>query len=169
MAKKIGMNHKKFGSLVPNKSEPWKKEKQKLFTEMWLGSMMGPMGFIMRKLGPEAMEELDEETAKGCAADMKERGVDDALNFAMNYGVVNKNIFGSDVEVEGNPEKAILDMKRCSNLEAVLRFAEKGMPITKKQHCSGCINGYFKRVAENLGFTLDVEFSDKGCKMMISK
>jgi hypothetical protein len=151
---------------IPTLSE---EEKQKLFTEMWLGSMMGPMGFIMRKLGLEALEELDEETAKGCAADLKERGVDDALKFAMNYGVVNKNIFGSDVEVEGNLKKAILDVKRCSNLEVALQFAEKGMPITREQQCSGCINGYFKRVAENLGFTLDVEFSDKGCKMMIAK
>lgn len=25
MAKKLGLNPKKFGSLVPNKSEPWKK------------------------------------------------------------------------------------------------------------------------------------------------
>jgi len=152
---------------IPSLSE---EEKQKLFTEMWLGSMMGPMGFIMRKLGPEALEKLNEETAKGCAADMKARGVDDALKFAMDYGVENKNIFGSDVEVEGNPEKAVLDVKRCSNLEGALRFAEKGMPITKEQHCSGfCINGYFKRVAEILGFTLDVAFGDKGCKMTISK
>ena len=151
---------------IPNLSE---EEKQKLFMEMWLGSMMGPMGFIMRKLGPEALEELNEETAKGCSVEMRGRGVDDALKFAMNYAVVNKNIFGSDVEVEGDPEKAILDVKRCSNLEAALQFAEKGMPMTKEQHCSGCINGYFKRVAKNLGFTLDVVFGDKGCKMTISK
>jgi hypothetical protein len=144
-------------------------EKQKLFTEMWLGSMMGPMGFIMRKLGPEALEELNEEVARGCSVEMKGRGVDDALKFAMEYGVVNKNIFGSDVEVEGNPKEAILDVKRCSNLEVALRFAEKGMPVTKEQHCSGCINGYFKRVAKNLGFMLDVEFLDKGCKIRISK
>lgn len=151
---------------IPSLSE---EEKQKLFTEMWLGSMMGPIGFIMRKLGPEALEELNEEVARGCSEEMKGRGVDDALKFAMDYGVVNKNIFGSDVEVEGNPEKAIIDVKRCSNLEVALRFAEKGMPVTKEQHCSGCINGYFKRVAKNLGFTLDVEFSDKGCKITISK
>jgi len=133
------------------------------------GAMMGPMGFIMRKLGPDALEELNEESAKGCAADMKERGVDDPLKFAMNYAVVNKNIFGSDVKVTGNPEKAVLNMKRCRNLEAALEFAEKGIPITKEQHCSGCINGYFKRVAKNLGFTLDVEFTDKGCTMTVSK
>ena len=113
-------------------------EKQKLFMEMWLGAMMGPMGFIMRKLGPDALEELNAESAKGCAADMKERGIGDPLKFAMNYAVINKNVFGSDVEVTGNPEKAVLDMKRCSNLEAALEFAEKGMPITKEQHCSGC-------------------------------
>ncbi|MEA2075062.1 MAG: hypothetical protein U9O85_04950 [Euryarchaeota archaeon] len=151
---------------IPTLSE---EEKQKIFMEMWLGAMMGPMGFIMRKLGPEALEELNDEAAKGCAADMKERGVDDPLKFAMNYGIVNKNVFGSDVEVTGNPEKAILDIKRCSNLAAALQLAEKGMPITKEQHCSGCINGYFRRVAKNLGFTLDVEFTDKGCTMTIGK
>ncbi len=151
---------------IPSLSE---EEKQKLFMEMWLGAMMGSMGFIMRKLGPEAMEELNEEAAKHCAADLKGRGVGDALKFTMNYAVVNKNIFGSDVKVEGNPAKAILDMKRCRNLEAALRYSEKGMPMTKEQHCSGCINGYFKRVAENLGFNLDVEYTEKGCRMTISK
>jgi len=45
---------------IPSLSE---EEKQKLFTEMWLGSMMGPRGFIMRKLGPEALGELNEEVA----------------------------------------------------------------------------------------------------------
>ena len=121
---------------IPTLSE---EEKQKLFMEMWLGAMMGPRGFIMRKLGPDAMEEANAESAASCAADLKVRGVEDPLKFAMNYAVVNKNIFGSDVTVEGTPEKVILDMKRCRNLEAALEFAEKGMPMTKEQHCSGCI------------------------------
>lgn len=151
---------------IPTLSE---KERQKMFTEMWLGSMMGHMGFILQKLGPGAIEELNNEAAKNCAMDLKVRGVNDPLKFAMDYGVVSKNIFGSDVLVEGDPEKAVLDVKRCSNLEAALRFAEKGMPITKEQHCSGCINGYLKRVAENLGFNMDTEFREKGCKITISK
>ncbi len=144
-------------------------EKQKIFTEMWVGTMMGAMSFIMRKLGPEAMEESDDETTTQCAADMKARGVDDPLKFAMDYAVVNKNIFGSDVEVSGNSKRAILDVKRCSNLVVALKFAERRMPITKEQYCSGCVNGYFKRVAKNLGFNMNVEFTEKGCKMIISK
>ena len=144
-------------------------EKQKLFTEMWLGSMMGSFGFIMRKLGQDSLEESNDEAAKGCATDMKGRGVNDPLQFAMSYGVINKNVFGSAVEVEGTPERAILDTRKCSNLEAALEFAKKGIPITKEQHCSGCIEGYFKLVAKTLGFILDVELRDKGCKMTISK
>ena len=151
---------------IPTLSE---EEKQKLFMDMWFGAMIRPMGFIRRKLGPEAMEELNDESAASCAADLKAQGVDDPLQFAMSYAVINKNVFGSNVEVTGNPEKATLAMKRCSNLEVALQFAEKGMPLTKEQHCSGCINGYFKRVAENLGFTFDVEFTDTGCVMTMSK
>ena len=74
---------------IPSLSE---EEKQKLFTEMWLGSMMGPMGFIIRKLGPEALEELNEEMARGSSVEMRGRGVDDALKFVMDYGVENKTI-----------------------------------------------------------------------------
>lgn len=81
---------------IPTLSE---EEKQKIFMEMWLGAMMGPMGFIMRKLGPEAMEEANAESAASCAADLKGRDVDDPLKFAMSYAVINKNIFGSDVAV----------------------------------------------------------------------
>lgn len=103
---------------IPTLSE---EEKQKIFTEMWFAVMMGSMGFIMQKLGPEALEELNDESAKGCATDMKGRGIDDALKFAMNYAVVNKNIFGSDV---------VVDTKRCSNLEAALEFSDKGCKMT---------------------------------------
>ena len=160
------IRHGELKMEIPTLSE---EEKQKIFTEMWFAVIMGSRGFILQKLGQEALEELNDESANGCATDMNGRGIDDALKFAMNYAVVNKNIFGSDVVVEGTPERAVLDTKRCSNLEAALEFAAKGMPITKEQHCAGCIDGYFKRVAKNLGFSLDVEFSDKGCKMTISK
>jgi hypothetical protein len=49
-----------------------------MFTEIWFGSMIGPMGFIIRKLGQDAQEELNEKVAKSCSNEMKGRGVDDA-------------------------------------------------------------------------------------------
>lgn len=42
------------------------------------------------------------------------------------------------------------------------------MPITKERHCHGYINGYFRRVAHNLGLSLEEEFTEQGCKMTIT-
>ena len=84
------------------------KEKQKIFREMWMGAMMGYIGFIVEKLGIEAIEELNSLGAKKCALDLRSKGIDDPLKFAMNYAVVNKNVFGSDVVVEGMKTKLSL-------------------------------------------------------------
>lgn len=146
-----------------------KKELQKIFREMWMGTLMGDIGFIVRKLGPEALDELNDAAAEHCATDLRRRGVDDPLKFAMGYAIINKNVFGSDVEVDGNEMKAVLNIKRCANLETAMEFKEKGMPITREEHCNGCIEGYFRRVTGNLGFGLGVEFTDTGCRMSISR
>ena len=145
------------------------KEKQKIFREMWMGAMMGYIGFIVEKLGIEAIEELNSLGAKKCALDLRSKGINDPLKFAMNYAVVNKNVFGSDVVVEGDENKAKLITIKCANLDTAMEFKEKGMPITREQHCDGCINGYFKKVAENLGLKLEAEFTENGCEITIEK
>jgi len=145
-------------------------ERQRVFQEMWTGMMLGNIGFIMRKLGPDALEELNSEVASSCAADMNARGVDDPVKFAMNYAVVNKNVFGSGgVSVEGNADEAVLTTATCANLKTAMDFGSRGMPITKEEYCNGCINGYFKRVAKNLGFGLAAEFTDRGCRIKIHR
>ncbi|HHI30191.1 MAG TPA: hypothetical protein ENL17_00575 [Candidatus Methanoperedenaceae archaeon] len=145
-------------------------ERQQICREMWTGMMLGNTGFIMRKLGPDALDELSSEVASGCASDMKARGVDDPVKFAMNYAVVNKNVFGSEgVSVEGYASEAVFTTATCANLATAMEFGSKGMPITKEDYCNGCIDGYFKRVAENLGFGLEAEFTEKGCRIKIHR
>ena len=145
-------------------------ERQQKCREMWTGMMLGNIGFIMRKLGSDALEELNNEVASGCAADMKAQGVDNPVKFAMNYAVVNKNVFGSKgVNVEGGADNAVLTTATCANLKTAMDFGSRGMPTTKEEYCNGCINGYFKRVAENLGFGLAAEFTDRGCRIKIHR
>ena len=145
-------------------------ERQQICREMWTGMMHGITGFIMRKLGPDALEELNSEVASGCASDMKARGVDSPVKFAMNYAVVNKNVFGSEgVSVEGDAYEAVLTTARCANLESAMEHGSRGMPITRNEYCSGCIDGYFKKVAENLGFGLEAEFTERGCRIKIQR
>jgi len=145
-------------------------ERQRIFTQMWVGQMYGAIGFIMQKLGPQALEEYNEGVAKQSAEQFKAMGWDNPMGFAMAQAVTCKNVFGSEVEVLPSEDGSVtLDIKRCANLEAALEFAQKGGPITREQHCGGCINGYFKPVAEKLGLRLQAGFTDKGCKMTIRK
>jgi len=128
-------------------------ERQQICREMWTGMMHGITGFIMRKLGPDALEELNSE-----------------VKFAMNYAVVNKNVFGSEgVSVEGDAYEAVLTTARCANLESAMELGSRGMPITRNEYCSGCIDGYFKKVAESLGFGLEAEFTERGCRIKIQR
>ena len=128
-------------------------ERQQICREMWTGMIHGINSFIMRKLGPDALEELNSE-----------------VKFAMNYAVVNKNVFGSEgVSVEGDACEAVLTTARCANLESAMDLRSRGMPITRNEYCSGCIDGYFKKVAENLGFGLEAEFTERGCRIKIQR
>lgn len=145
-------------------------ERQNMFTQMWVGQMYGAIGFIMQKLGPQALNEYNEQGARQSAEQFKAVGKEDPLGFALAQAVTCKNVFGSDVDVIPNKDEGItLDIKECANLKTALEFAEKGAPITKEQHCGGCINGYFRPVAEKLGLNLKAEFTDNGCKMTIRK
>lgn len=102
------------------------KERQKMFTQMWVGQIYGAIGFIMEKLGPQALEEYNEQGAKQSAEQLKAMGKDDPMGFAMAQAVCGKNVFGSDVDVVPNEDgSVVLDIRKCTNLETALEFAEK--------------------------------------------
>ena len=51
----------------------------------------------------------------------------------------------------------------------VLNIKKGLLPITKEEFQRGCIEGYFKPRAEKLGLELDVEYTDEGYGIKISK
>ena len=143
-------------------------EKEKIFTRMWVGQLTSATGFIVQKLGTDALEEYTDLIADQSVAQLRAMGVKSPVDFAISQAVYCANIFGSDVDVVPEADgSATLDIKECANLRTALEFAEMGMPITKEQFCGGCINGYFKRVAKRLGLKLTAEFTEIGCRMSI--
>ena len=56
-----------------------KKERQKMFTQMWVGQMYGAIGFIMEKQGPQGWEEYNQRAAKQSAEQFKAMGKDDSM------------------------------------------------------------------------------------------
>ena len=146
-----------------------KEEIQKIASEMFVGILVGTGAYIRQKLGPEAEDELGTMAAQGCAMNLGALGVDTPLKYALHYATISKNLNGSDARVEGDSESAILDMKTCATLKAAMEFKEKGMPISRVEYCRGCIDGYHKKVAANVGMNLNATFTEDGCRMTITR
>ena len=151
---------------IPTLSE---EEKWEMMREIFVLNKQIDVGFIMQ-MGTEKMSEYTEMTAQQYADMLRAQGKDDAIGFAMSEAIVRKNLMGSDVEVEGNPNEATLNLKRDGFLITAINLIKKGLvPISKEEFQHGCIEGYFKPRAEKLGLKLDVEYTDEGYKIKINK
>jgi len=151
---------------IPTLSE---EEKWEMMREIFVLNKQADIGFIMQ-MGTEKMSEYAEMTSQQYADMLQAQGKDDAIGFAMSEAIVRKNLMGSDVEVDGNPNEATLNLKRDGFLMTAINLIKKGLlPISKEDFQRGCIEGYFKPRAEKLGLELDVEYTDEGYRIKISK
>ena len=140
-----------------------------MMREMFVLNKQMDIGFIMQ-MEPEKMRDYTEMTAKQYADMLRAQGKDNAVGFALSEATVRKNLMDSDVEVDGNPSEATLNLKRDGFLMTAINLIKKGLlPITKEEFQRGCIEGYFKPRAEKLGLKLDVEYTDEGYRIKISK
>ena len=151
---------------IPTLSE---EEKWEMMRELFVLNKQMDIGFIMQ-MGAEKMSEYSEMTAQRYADMLRAQGKDNAIGFAMSEAIVRKNLMGSDVEVEGNPGEATLNLKSDGFLMTAINLIKKGLlPISKEEFQRGCIEGYFKPRAEKLGLELDVEYTDEGYRIKITK
>ena len=151
---------------IPTLSE---EEKWEMMREIFVLNKQVDIGFIMQ-MGTEKMSEYAEMTAQQYADMLRAQGKDDAIGFAMSEAIVRKNLMGSEVEVDGNPGEATLNLKRDGFVMTAMKLREKGlMPMSKEEFQHGCIEGYFKPRADKLGLELDVKYTDNGYKIKISK
>ncbi len=151
---------------IPTLSE---EEKWEMMREIFVLNKQADIGFIMQ-MGTEKMSEYAEMTSRQYADMLQAEGKDDAIGFAMSEAIVRKNLMGSDVDVDGDPGEATLNLKRDGFLMTAINLIKKGLvPITKEDFQHGCIEGYFKPRAEKLGLKLDVEYTDEGYKIKIAK
>jgi hypothetical protein len=152
---------------IPTLSE---EEKWEMMREMFVLNKQMDIGFIMQTAAAEKMGEYTEMTAQQYANMLRAQGKDNAIGFALSEATVRKNLMGSDVEVDGNPGEATLNLKRDGFLMTAISLIKKGLlPITKEEFQRGCIEGYFKPRAEKLGLELDVEYTDEGYRIKILK
>ncbi|RZN38353.1 MAG: hypothetical protein EF813_05010 [Methanosarcinales archaeon] len=146
-----------------------KDECQNIASKIFVGITAGTGAAIRQKFGPGAEDEFETMVAQGCAMNLESMGVNTPLNYALHYAAMSKHLFGSDVEVDGGVTSAILNTKMCATLKIAMELGKMGMPVSREDYCRGCITGYHKKVAANIGLKLDATFMENGCKITIRK
>ncbi len=146
-------------------------ERQRICCETFVGSRYMTAGFMMQKLGAKGLEEFNSFAARVAAEEMRERGVSNAMSFALDHATFCSNLWGSraEVDVEEGGRKAVLNIVECMKLKVALELAKKGLQTNREMHCSNCINGYFRKVAENLGLKIEANLTAKGCRIEVEK
>jgi hypothetical protein len=142
---------------------------QQRVVAMWMGSFYGSSGYVARKLGKKGLREFQDIGARQVAATFKQLGLAEPEAVAMAIAANDKNLFGSEVElIEGD---GFVEIKRlrCGLMDGAKSFARVGASLIAREHCRTCVEGHWKKVFSDLKLKMEVEHTEDGCTMRISK
>ena len=142
---------------------------QQRVVAMWMGSFYGSSGYVARKLGKKGLREFQGNGARQVAATFKQLGLVEPKDVAMAMATNDKNLFGSLVEVTEKDGFVEIKRNRCGLMEGAKSFARVGASLIAKEHCKTCVEGHWQKVFSNLKMKLDVEHTEDGCIMRVSK
>ncbi|MGB3920064.1 hypothetical protein [Methanothrix sp.] len=142
---------------------------QQRVVAMWMGSFYGSSGYVARKLGKKGLREFQDIGARQVAATFKQLGLEEPEGVAMAIATNDKNLFGSVVEVVEGEGFVEIRRLRCGQMEGAKSFARVGASLIAREHCKTCIESHWQKVISELKMNLEVEHTDEGCIMRISK
>jgi hypothetical protein len=142
---------------------------QQRVVAMWMGSFYGSSGYVARKLGKKGLREFQGSGARQVAATFKQLGLAEPKDVAMAMATNDKNLFGSMVVVTEEDGFVEIKRSRCGLMDGAKSFARVGASLIAKEHCKTCVESHWQKVFSDLKMKLDVEHTQDGCIMRISK
>jgi hypothetical protein len=142
---------------------------QQRVVAMWMGSFYGSSGYVARKLGKKGLREFQDIGARQVAATFKQLELTEPEAVAMAIAANDKNLFGSEVElIEGD---GFVEIKRlrCGLMDGAKSFARVGASLIAREHCRTCVEGHWRKVFSDLKLKMEVDHTEDGCTMRISK
>ncbi len=144
-------------------------EIQQRVVAMWLGSFYGSSGYVAKRLGKKGLREFQDMGAHQVADTFKRLELSEPGDLAIAIATNDKNLFGSEVSVGVGDGWAEIRRERCAIKEGINAFARLGAGLVAKQHCKTCVENHWRKVFADLGMKLEVEETDDGCVMKISR
>ncbi len=136
---------------------------------MWMGSFYGSSGYVARKLGKKGLREFQDLGARQVAGTFRQLGLETPEDVALAVAANDKNLFGSTIELISGDDYTEIKRHRCGLLEGAKSFARVGASLIAREHCKTCVEGHWQKVFSDLKMKLEVEHTDEGCCMRISR
>lgn len=142
---------------------------QQRVVAMWMGSFYGSSGYVARKLGKKGLREFQDIGARQVAATFRQLGLEEPASVALAVATNDKNLFGSVVEVLESDGSVEIRRHRCGLMEGAKSFARVGASLIAKEHCKTCVENHWQKVFSELKMKVEVEHTESGCTMRISR
>jgi hypothetical protein len=142
---------------------------QQRVVAMWLGSFYGSSGYVAKRLGKKGLREFQDMGAHQVADTFKRLELSEPKDLAIAVATNDKNLFGSVVSVEEGDGWVEIRREKCAIKEGINAFARLGAGLMAKQHCKTCVESHWRKVFADLGMKLEVEETDEGCVMKLSR
>ena len=133
------------------------------------GKLLWQQRLCSREAWQEGLEGVSGYRSPPVAATFKQLGLEEPEGVAMAIATNDKNLFGSLVEVAEGDGFVEIRRLRCGQMEGAKSFARVGANLIAREHCKTCIESHWQKVLSELKMNLEVEHTDEGCIMRISK
>jgi len=142
---------------------------QQRVVAMWLGSFYGSSVYVGKRLGKKGLREYQDLGAHQVADTFKRLEISAPKDVAFAVATNDKNLFGSVVTVEEGDDWAEIRRENCALKKGIEAFGRLGAGLVAKKHCKTCVDSHWRKVFSDLGLNLEMENTENGCIMRLSK
>ena len=142
---------------------------QQRVVAMWMGSFYGSSGYVARKLGKKGLREFQDIGARQVAATFKQLGLAEPEMWPWPWLPMTRT--SSEAWLRLSEQDGFVEIRRhrCGLMEGAKSFARVGASLIAKEHCKTCVESHWQKVFSELKMKLEVEHTEDGCIMRISK
>jgi hypothetical protein len=119
------------------------------------------------KLGEQALTEFQAAGREAKVAHLKSLGVSNALELAKALAEMEVNLFGSQIDISGDENKATLTYNHCAMWETMKKLGK--FTPEQEEKMAGGFQSCMQSLAQDLGLNATVKFEGNTCAIDFAK
>jgi hypothetical protein len=128
-----------------------------------------PVWYLRDRHGEDTVKDFLDWWGKELSEELMDMGVKDHFDLSNWFANRERQMFGSEVEVDASEESSTITVRNCPRLACALEWKDRARrdsparSITKEEYCEICTTVYLRSPAEGLKFAHQHEYMGSGC------